>query len=295
MKFVATKCFTCGLNLQREKRRMHETKKYNWNIYCSKECQNKTRDTRQTILCDNDACNKRIKRPLREIKSGTRHFCSQSCATTVNNKRRAIIRATICPKKYCANIECKIVIPKRNTYCSVKCRRSLDKVSKEEYAQRSIKAIKTFFRKNGRIPFKKELWRVYKPARIAFGTWNNAVLAAGFTPNPVMLAKKYTANDGHKCDSLAEKIIDDWFHARKIPHERQIPYGKNRMTADFQVGDVLIEFLGLHGQHMDYDRLVKEKQKIWQEKNLDVVVLYPRDIVSANKLAKCLQKFLPNK
>jgi len=49
-----------------------------------------------------------------------------------------------------------------------------------------------------------------------------------------MFAKKYTANDEHHCDSLAEKIIDDWLYARKIEHKRKIHYPDNKaLTVDF--------------------------------------------------------------
>lgn len=293
MRLIITQCSTCGLSLQRENRRIHETKKYHWNSYCSIECQGKARDTQRTIKCDNYACDKIIKRALKEIESGKKHFCSQSCAAITNNKRRAAMRRlTTYPKKYCANTRCNIAIPTRNTYCSVKCQRSLDNVPKEEYARRALEAIRTFFKKTGRIPFKKELWRVYRPARIGFGTWNNAVMAAGFNPNPVMFANKYLANDGHQCDSMAEKIIDDWLSENGVQHDRRIPYGKNRMTADFRVGKTLIEFFGLHGQHDGYDRLVKEKQKLWQKQNLKVIALYPKDILPKNRLAESLSSIL---
>lgn len=64
----------------------------------------------------------------------------------------------------------------------------------------------------------------YRPARIAFGTWNKAVEAAGFKPNQLKFTHKYIANDKHVCDSLAEKIIDDWLFARKVKHQRSIYY-----------------------------------------------------------------------
>lgn len=292
MKLITTYCSTCGLALQREKRRIHEAKKYRWKSYCSIECQSRARNTQQTIHCNNDACHKTIKRTLKEIALGNKHFCSQSCATIINNRQRALASMAKSTKKYCANPECKIAIPTRNIYCSIRCQRSLDKVPKEEYARRTLDAIRIFFKGNGRVPFKKELWSMYKPARIAFGTWNNAILAAGFHPNPVMFAKKYLAHDGHPCDSMAEKVIDDWLHEHGISHDRRIPYGKNKMTADFRVGKTLIEFFGLHGQRGDYDRLVKEKQKLWRKQHLKVIALYPKDILPKSKLAKSLSAVL---
>lgn len=125
-------------------------------------------------------------------------------------------------------------------------------------------------------------------ARRYFMTWNNAILAAGFIPNPVRFAKKIISGDGHRCDSLAEKIIDDWLYARNIQHERNIPYGKDNMTADFKVNGFLIEFLGLQGQLKRYDVLLKRKRKIWKEKQLKVIEVYPKDLFPKNRLAQVL-------
>ena len=72
-----------------------------------------------------------------------------------------------------------------------------------------IKEIRGFYQKYDRIPLKYEMKYLYAPARHHFGTWNNAVSAAGYVPNPVMFANKHIARDGHQCDSLAEKIVDD--------------------------------------------------------------------------------------
>jgi hypothetical protein len=38
------------------------------------------------------------------------------------------------------------------------------------------------------------------------------------------IGKKYIAKDGHKCDSFAEKIIDDWLYSNNVEHQRNIPY-----------------------------------------------------------------------
>ena len=92
----------------------------------------------------------------------------------------------------------------------------LNKINKKIYRERVIKAIQVFEKKNNRVPFKIEMQKFYRPARIAFGTWNKAVQAAGLKPNQLKFTHKYIANDKHICDSLAEKIIDDWLFARKI-------------------------------------------------------------------------------
>jgi len=112
---------------------------------------------------------------------------------------------------------------------------------------------------------------------------------AGYNPNPVMFAKKYLANDGHQCDSLAEKIIDDWLYARRIPHEIHVPYQRNNMTADFRVNGIFIEFFGLRGELRSYDRLVKVKKLMWKENKLEVIQIYPHHLFPKNKLDKVLK------
>lgn len=99
-----------------------------------------------------------------------------------------------------------------------------NRIDKKIYQERVIKAIRIFVKKNNRIPLKVEMKNFYRPARIAFGTWNKAVEAAGFKPNQLKFTHKYIANDKHVCDSLAEKIIDDWLFARKVKHQRSIYY-----------------------------------------------------------------------
>jgi hypothetical protein len=145
-----------------------------------------------------------------------------------------------------------------------------------------------FYGQNGRIPFKREFLH-YHSARNQFGSWNKAIKAAGFSPNPVMFAKKYIANDGHKCDSLAEKIIDDWLHRKNIPHKRNVKYPEDYgLTVDFVVYERWIEFFGLSGQHKRYDELKNLKIKLANKHKLNLVEIYPEDLFPEFKLGKIL-------
>lgn len=67
-----------------------------------------------------------------------------------------------------------------------------------------LQLLKDFAFKNNRIPTKRDFHSQHGAFLRVFGTWNKAIIEAGFIPNPVLFAKKYTANDGHRCDSLAE-------------------------------------------------------------------------------------------
>ena len=133
----------------------------------------------------------------------------------------------------------------------------------------------------------------YGKARDAFGTWNKAVEAAGFDPNPVMFAKRCVARDGHQCDSLAEKIIDEWFYSKGIPHKRSVPYPEEyKLTCDFVVNKTFIEFFGLEGEVKDYDRLVRLKRRLSNKHALGLIEIKPGHVFPKNKLNQVLAPFI---
>lgn len=162
-------------------------------------------------------------------------------------------------------------------------------MSQDDYKKYVIATIRTFYENRQRIPVKREVYDLYKKARRAFGTWNKAIEAAGFKPNPVMFARKYIAKDGHKCDSFAEKIIDDWFYERKIAHKRSVPYPDNKeLTADFVVGDRWIEFFGLAGVIRKYDKSHNKKLILAKKHGISLIKIYPKDLFPINNLEKVL-------
>lgn len=143
--------------------------------------------------------------------------------------------------------------------------------------------ISNFYQETSRIPLKRECPHE-RAARKIFGSWNKAIVAAGLTPNPVMFSKKFVANDGHKCDSLAEKIIDDWFNAKKIPHQIHVRYDGTKFTTDFLVNGTYVEFFGLEGQLKRYDKLMKEKLRWIASQKLKLLSIYPTDLFPKSKL-----------
>lgn len=281
-------CSYCGKIYLRSPNRIHEAIKFGWRQYCSLECLKKPREKSKIFKCTNSYCGKSVKRSPGEIESSGKVFCSNSCAAKINNRTRDLKK----PKKYCVNESCGKEINRSNKYCSSRCQWIVNSVTNEEYKEIIIDRIKEFYKTNGRIPFKQEMWGIHKQARKIFGTWNKAIIAADFKPNPVKFANKYIAKDGHKCDSMAEKIIDDWLYERKIKHETKIPYNYHRMTADFKIGNTYIEFFGLQGEVKSYDRLVKEKEVLWREKDLKVIKIYPNDLFPTNKLDQIFAKIL---
>lgn len=257
--------------------KINEGRKRNWRPFCSLRCLGNFRNKQKLLTCTNPECNNQFRRQPNNIS--THNYCSRSCAAIVNNskspKRRPKIKT--CPA-------CGKQFSGQRKYCSQACVPKPPKITKKQI----IDEIRIFYKNNGRIPLKRELHH-YKATRLRFGTWNKAIKAAGFEPNPVMFAKKYIANDGHKCDSLAEKIIDDWLYARKIKHKINVPYPKNNsLTADFVVGSDWIEFFGLDGEVKSYNRLKKKKLKIAKKHNLNLIAIYPRDLFPKGKLGKIL-------
>ncbi|HUV72529.1 MAG TPA: hypothetical protein VMW25_06000 [Clostridia bacterium] len=278
MPLVKVTCSFCNKKYYRPSGRFNEAKKFGWKQYCSKQCQTLAKNKQVTMSCGNPSCNNTFKRQRREIPKSGVCFCSKSCSAIVNNsksvKRQKKIR--ICPN-------CSKEFTGRRKYCSPECYPKRTVISKETI----IAEIKEFFKENNRIPFKRE-YHAYKMARFYFSTWNKAIKAAGFEPNPVKFAKKYTAKDGHVCDSLSEKIVDDWLSSRKISHRINVPYLGTKFTADFKVKDCFIEFFGLHGELKQYDFLMKEKLKLIKKYNLSLIAIYPKDIFREKRLSQIL-------
>lgn len=283
MNLVKLSCAFCGKKFFRPTGRVNEAKKFGWKQFCSAKCLANSKITGLKLSCSNPECNKRFFRQLREIKKVKRSFCSQSCAAVVNNlPRRKIKTCPICGKQFCGE----------RKYCSNFCRSRVinpKKKSESEKRQGILNRIKTFYKTQGRIPIKKEKPGLARGAQAVFGTWNKAIEAAGFEPNPVRFAKKYISNDGHKCDSFAEKIIDDWLYSKNIQHQRGVPYPYSAYTADFQVDGKFIEFFGLSGELEEYDKNTKLKEELSERYNLKLIKIYPKDLFPVNKLAKILK------
>lgn len=148
------------------------------------------------------------------------------------------------------------------------------KPTDEELIQRII----NFYRKYGRIPYKREFNNTYIEYKKHFGGWNSAIKIAGFEPNPIRFSKRFQAKDGHICDSYAEKIIDDWLTKYKITHEKNLKYGNTKMTADFSCGNVRIEYFGLVDEVKGYNATILKKRKICKEKKLELIEIYPKDL-----------------
>ena len=271
-------CDHCKKEFERPLGRFNEAVKFGWKQFCSAECQSKSKSKKISKICDNPVCHKSILAK----KTTSYTYCSRNYSATHNNLLR--LKPFVLEK--CANKNCNNFLRNHECkYCSRDCvnksKKGLSSYSKEKL----IQIIQKFQLDNGRIPTKAELGYLNRPARNIFGTWNKAVKAAGFIPNKVIFSKKFTANDGHICDSLSEKIVDDWLSARSIKHEVHIRYPwKNGMSTDFKVGKYWIELFGLTGQLKKYDSLMRTKLELIKQYNPKLISLYLSDIFPVSRL-----------
>jgi len=287
MNLVKVKCTFCGKEFFRSKGRFNEAKKFGWNQYCSKGCQNNAQVTSVKKTCGNPNCNKLVLRTLNQFKRSKSGFifCSQSCAAIFNNKKCLKGHAKIKPKlKTCTNCSKQFRKSTGNKkYCSIECKRQAEWHSPEKL----LDIIKTAVRKLGRIPARREIKGIDSACRRVFGSWNNAVLAAGFTPNRSHDNRMYKrsnakALDGHLCDSVSELLIDNWLHQNNIPHERNAHYPETHHKADWEIisknQKIFIEYFGLANDSPRYDRAVRKKKELCRKYNLALIEIYSKDL-----------------
>jgi predicted nucleic acid-binding Zn ribbon protein len=254
-RYINVTCNNCGTKFPKPLKRYNESTKNNWKFYCSAKCLASARTNNVKVTCSTDS------------------RASQS-------KKKKLKR-----KKKCLNPACTKSIPNKNKYCSNKCQRQHQKPTRDQSRSKVLKQLHIFAKTHERTPLKKELCSIYRPARDIFGTWNNAIKAAGLAPNPLLFAKRQVAKDGHMCDSMSEKIIDNWLYSKGVPHKINVPYpGQKKLTVDFLIDNIWIEFFGLSGQLHKYDELVDKKLSIAKQKKLLLVKLYPKHLFPQNKL-----------
>lgn len=135
-----------------------------------------------------------------------------------------------------------------------------------------------------------------KPSRDAikkqFGTWFHVLVDAGVLNDGTQEMSRGTrclAKDGHLCLSIGEKTIDDFLFANGIVHEKEPYYPEGNFRADFRVGEVLIEYFGLTG-NKDYDAKTRNKKHICKKHGIELVAIYPKDLVTVKKLQQKLQQ-----
>jgi hypothetical protein len=131
---------------------------------------------------------------------------------------------------------------------------------------------------------KPSLYRVKQ----LYGSWLNALVQAGVLENgtrPTSRGTQCLAKDGHVCLSLAEKTIDDFLSTRGIPHKREIKYPVGNFRADFSIKGIFVEYFGLIG-NVEYETKMKFKQNLCKKHNVQLISIFPQDLVSVRTLEK---------
>jgi hypothetical protein len=126
-----------------------------------------------------------------------------------------------------------------------------------------------------------------------FGSWLQALTSAGIIDANALPGARGTrciAKDGHECNSLAEKSIDDWLSDHSIPHDKEPIYPHHpklnpsgRMRADWKVNDILIEYAGLLDDP-EYKAKIETKKELAKEFNTEVIFIEPKDIFDIDKI-----------
>lgn len=291
MNLIKVKCVFCGKEFLRGKGQFNEAKKFGWKQYCSQRCLSNDRTKKQILFCEN--CGKSFERTPHEISP--HNYCSQSCAAIVNNKKCLKGHAKIKPKlKIC--VTCGKSFRKSTgnlKYCSIGCRRNTP--------QQLIDIIKRAVRELKRIPAKRELMEIDSSCVRTFGSWNNAIIAAGFQPNRSHSQRMYKrtktrALDGHLCDSISEALIDNWLTENNISHERDVSYPETNHKADWAVflgnRKIFIEYFGLANDSPRYDRAIKKKKVLCRKHKLTLIEIYSQDLYPQKDLnSKLRNKF----
>lgn len=270
---LPTFCFTCQKEFYRSARQINENAKLHFHNYCSRSCLNQSKQRRKILRCENPTCQRTFERLNSDITD--HNFCSHACANFLLSQKLKKV-------KHCPSCNGSFFGP--NKYCGTDCiPKTLSKYSRSTL----LTMLSDYYHQFGRVPVKREFNNHWQAYRRVFGSWNTAIKSAGLPPNPARFANKFVSVDGHKCDSLSEKIIDDWLNAKHIIHLRNHYYPtKDRFTVDFFVQNKYwIEFFGLIGQLSSYDKLHARKLKIAKRNNINIIEILPVDLFPDNKLS----------
>ena len=130
-----------------------------------------------------------------------------------------------------------------------------------------------------------------------YGSWLKALIKAGDLKDGTRRTSRGTqciAKDGHVCLSLAEKTIDDLLFDNNIDHEKEFRYPGENYRTDFYSNGIFVEYFGLMGDPK-YELKVKLKKKLAKKLGIQLISIYPSDIVSGKKLMVKLSPLFENK
>jgi hypothetical protein len=161
----------------------------------------------------------------------------------------------------------------------------LEQVVSSDYLRHAVKALQAGHAK------KKAIIAALVPIQPAevynrvFGSWLQALKDSGLL-DPDARRGTYgvrcLAEDGHECESLAEKNIDDWLFRHGVIHDRAPDYprtarGPQPLKADWAIGGALVEYWGRKGSE-DYDAKMKTKRAIAKSAGVKLIEIGPEDL-----------------
>jgi hypothetical protein len=177
----------------------------------------------------------------------------------------------------------------------------LEQVVSSDYLRHAVKALQAGHAKGKAIIAALVPIQPTEVYNRVFGSWLQALRESGLVDAGARRATygvRCLAEDGHQCESLAEKNIDDWLFRRHISHERAPQYPSaqaqsKRLKADWAIGGALVEYWGREGNE-DYDAKMKTKRAIARSAGVRLIEIGPEDLWNpdrslSQKLAEWLE------
>lgn len=137
----------------------------------------------------------------------------------------------------------------------------------------------------------------YNVIKQLFGYVSVLLIAADFIPAlNWKTGTKYVANDGHMCDSQQEVEIDNYLTKLGLIHRRQAHYPIGKMTCDFAIDNIFIEYAGLiNAGYKSYVKTIAKKQEIATQHGIHLIVVVDTSQQSKLQLRAAIERELYGK
>lgn len=301
MKIQEFICQHCQGTFQKNASRVRRALRLGRPTYCSVQCAGLAKVTATTAPCSH--CGAPVTRPKNAENVSGKRFCSRGCSASARNCGRSLpdgVRSKISssvrsyhdrlvpkPRSSCSICGKDYLFKPGRVSCSRVCHAILTTGRPPYSAPEVLDAIQRVYNDTGSVPGIRDNPPLFRAAQKFFGSWNSALFQVGITPNPKCFGRRnIRCIDGHRADSLSERLIDDWLHQRWIQHERSRPYPYGKYTCDFYLPatNTWVEYFGLVGTGSRYQETIERKQEIMQEFGMNLVCVYPNDIYPTRML-----------
>jgi hypothetical protein len=127
-----------------------------------------------------------------------------------------------------------------------------------------------------------------------YGSWIAALIEANILENGAIKTERgirCLAHDGHECNSIGEKTIDDFLFSYGIAHKKEPNYPEGNYRGDFLIGQTMVEYFGLAGEK-SYDEKIKLKRQICKNVGIELIEIFPSDLTKPAFLSRCFEKYI---